>query len=100
MMISRQNQKNTLCDFHRRVPPLPGTQHTIFTRWFTAFTTHHENLSKALVQLVPTTLSTTGHNMSSALYLSLVKKVVSKLRKAATIVLTIMLNAVSHVILL
>ena len=32
----------------------------------------------------------------STLYLSLVKKVVSKLRTAATIVLTIMLNAVNH----
>ena len=29
MMISRQNQKNTLCDFHRRVPPHCATQHTI-----------------------------------------------------------------------
>ena len=28
MMISRQNQKNTLCDFHRRVPPLRATHHT------------------------------------------------------------------------
>ena len=40
------------------------------------------------------------HRARSTLYLSLVKKMVSKLRNAATIVLTIMLNAMSHVILL
>ena len=53
-----------------RAPPSRHTsherarQHTIFTRWFTAYTTHDENLAKAFVQLTPKTLSTTGQNIS------------------------------------
>ena len=53
-----------VCPPSRHTTHERARRHTIFTRWFTAYTTHDENLAKASVQLTPKILSTTGQNIS------------------------------------